>query len=528
MTLEEKIDMLHGEFGPYVFYNEPIERLGIPALAMDDGPAGVRITNPEVNGGKATAFPAPIALASTWDPEMALRFGDVISEEAFNTGHNVLLAPAVDIARVPLAGRVFEAFGEDPLIQAKNAVAVTRGIQRHPVSATVKHYNVYNQETDRFFVSANIGERALQEIYTTPFEAAVEQARPGAIMCAYNRVNGVFGCENRRLLTGILKRQLGFRGWVMSDFAATSSTVKAARAGLDQEMPSEVFFGDQLLAAVRSGAVSRTLINDKVLRILREMFRLGLFDQPVRFSGFDERAHGAFARQVAERAAVLLKNARSTLPLSAEKLGSVAVIGADADNASAAGGGSSHVDPTYTVSPLQGIRRRVGAGVTVAHAPGTDPVSAVSLLPGPPPVPSSVLSPPGAEPSVDGLRARYWTNTQFAGQPALVRNDLQAAANLGLVFAHPALQASSLPTVPFELIGTPISVRWTGTITAPATGTYDLSLTSLGSSRVFLDGKLLVDHSGRHDLETRTASVRLVAGEPHAIRVDYAADHPSV
>ena len=529
MTLREKIDMLHGEFpAPYAFYNAPIERLGIPALTMADGPAGVRIVNPEVNEGKATALPAPIALAATWDRKAARRFGDLLGSEAFNTGHNVLLGPAVDIARVPLAGRVFEAFGEDPYLQGQTAIAVTRGIQSHPVVSTVKHYNVYNQEFNRFSVSAEVAERALQEIFTPPFEAAVRKARAGAVMCSYNRVNGVYACENRHLLTEILKRQLRFRGWVMSDFAATPSTVGAARAGLDQEMPFEVFFGERLLAAVRSGKVSMATIDDKVLRILRQMFRLGLFDHPVQITSLPEARHGRQARRIAQRGIVLLKNSGRTLPLSTRDLRSVAVIGADADNASAAGGGSSHVQPTYTVSALQGIQQRLGANVRVRHASGTDPVSAASLLPGPPAVPSSVLTPPGGGGAVHGLRARYWANTEFDGEPALVRTDRQAAVDLGLVFSLPGLSASSLPAVPPELIGAPVSIRWTGTITAPSSGNYQLALTSLGGSRLYLDGKLRIDHWGPHDLSTTSVTMNLQKGEPHKVRIDYVADHPSV
>jgi beta-glucosidase len=528
MTLEEKIEMLHGEFpAPYAFFNEGIPRLGIPALTMADGPAGVRISNPEVNQGEATALPAPMALAAVWEPGVARRYGDLIGAEAFATGHNVQLGPAVDIARVPVAGRAFESYGEDPLLQARTAVGTIKGIQRHPVVATIKHYNLNNQEFERFTSSSEADERTIQEIYTPPYEAGVRRGRVGAAMCAYPRVNGVYACEHRHLLTDILKEQLGFRGWVMSDFGATHSTVQAANAGLDQEMPNGQFFDQALLAAVRAGQVSIATIDDKVRRILRSMFRLGLFDHPVQLSPLPERAHGRQSRQIAGKGIVLLKNAGKLLPLSSRRLRSVAVIGADADNATAAGGGSSLVKPTYTVSALAGIRRRAGDGVLVRHAEGTDPMSAAALLPGPPAVPSSVLTPTGAAPGVRGLRAQYWTNTSFQGAPALVRTDRQAALNLGVLFALPSFHASELRWPP-ELVGNPISVRWTGTITAPATGDYTLSLTSLGRARLYLDGALVIDHWAQHDRATRSATVRLVAGQRHAIRVDYAADHPSV
>ena len=202
MTLDEKVDMLHGELNNfYGFYNGPIERLGIPALTMADGPAGVRIANPDVNDQEATQLPAPLALAATWDTALAEQYGQVAGDEAFRTGHNVLLSPAVDIARVAQAGRAFEALGEDPLLSGTIGAAEIRGIQSHPVVADIKHYNVYTQETNRLSGgNAVVDERALQEIYTRPFAIGVEQGRPGSAMCAFNKVNGVYACESDELL----------------------------------------------------------------------------------------------------------------------------------------------------------------------------------------------------------------------------------------------------------------------------------------------------------------------------------------
>src|SRR5206468_12196211 len=227
MTLEEKVGMVHGKSNE-AYAIAPLTRLGIPALAMADGPAGI-------NEGKATALPAPIGLAATWDLAAAEQYGELLGRETEATGHNVFLGSCMDIARVPIYGRLFEALGEDPILTGQMAVRSIQGVQSHPVIATAKHYNMNMQEENRLEVDAQIDERTLQEIYTLPFSLAVQDGQVGAAMGAYNKVNGVHSCENPHLLTEILKQQLGFTGWVISDFEATQSTVEAANAGLDQE-----------------------------------------------------------------------------------------------------------------------------------------------------------------------------------------------------------------------------------------------------------------------------------------------------
>jgi len=473
MTLDEKIEMVHGELpAPYGFYNAPIPRLGIPALTMADGPAGIRVARQDVNEGKATALPAPIGLAATWDLTAAEQYGDLLGHEAWATGHNVVLGPELDLARIPAFGRLFEALGEDPRLSGQMAVHYIQGIQCHPVVATAKHYQMNTQEENRFEADAQLDERTLQEIYTPAFEAAVKDGQVGSVMGAFNKVNSIYSCEHPHLLTGILKQQLGFQGWVMSDYEATHSTVEAANTGLDQEMPNGIFFSDRLMEAIQMGQVSVTTLDDKVHRILRTMFALGLFDQLVQITPFPVQEHGKLARKIAGKGIVLLKNADGMLPLASHEVRSVAVIGADAGN-NIAGGGSSVVQPAYLVSVLEGIRRRAGEGVRVEYAQGTDPASAAALLPGPPPVPSSVLTPTDSGSEVHGLHAEYWTNTRFEGEPTLVRIDRQVDLNLGF-FNYSNFNASSLTTPP-EL-NNAISVRWTGSVTVPATGEYALRI----------------------------------------------------
>jgi beta-glucosidase len=519
MTLEEKVDILSEKSGAGLSPS----RLGIPPLIFADGPAGIRIdrNRRDVNEGKATAPPTPIALGATWDLPASQQYGDMLGLEAWSTGHNVLFGPGLDIARIPYYGRLFESLGEDPVLTGQMAARYVQGIQRHPVIATAKHYNLNTQEVNRLEVDAQLDERTLQEIYTLPFEAAVKDGHSGAVMGAYNKINGIHCCENRHLLTDILKQQLGFTGWIVSDFQATHSTVEAANAGLDVEldMPPAKYFGNRLLDAIQTGQVSLATIDDKVRRILRSMFAFGLFDYPVQIMPLPEQEHGQLAREIASKGIVLLKNTGSLLPLADHELRSLAVIGGDADHY-IAGGGSAFVKPTYLVSILEGIRRRVGERVRVEYAEGSDPATAADLLPGPPLVPSSVLTPVGSDPHGRGLFAEYWTNTHFEGEPQLIRIDRQVALNLGF---FNFMNASSLMTPDEFNYG--ISVCWTGSFTVPVTGDYTLSLTHLGTARLFLDGRLLIDDPGI-TLQTDSVTLSLEAFQPHTLRIEYTADRP--
>ncbi|WJH37266.1 glycoside hydrolase family 3 C-terminal domain-containing protein [Paenibacillus sp. CC-CFT747] len=529
MTLDEKVSFVTGDVNNFFgFYNKDLSRLGIPALTMADGPAGVRIADPNVQDKKSTALPAPIALAATWDTAAAKKYGTLIGSEAFNTTHNVILGPGLDIARLPWGARNFESLGEDPLLQSKLASEYVNGVQTSPVIATAKHYLANNQETERFTTNANVSERAIQEVYARPFAAAIKDAHLGSVMCSFNKINGESACENKTLLTDVLKKGLGFQGFVMSDYGANLSTVASAKAGLDIETPGDPFglWGAKLKKAVDDGQISETLLDDKASRILTQMFQKGLFDNPVQNVRIPAQKDGAAARQLAEESMVLLQNRSQTLPLKANELKSLAVIGPDADNASAAGGGSSLVLPTYTVSPLEGITNRAGKNVKVSYAPGTDPISSADVISGPSAVPSAVLAPPGAKDGQTGLKAEFWTNASMNGEPKRVNVDPQVNMNLGFYnFGGFNAQSPKLPVIPGVFNGT-MSARWTGSITAPKSGSYKLSLTALGSSELYLDGKLLVKNEGK-TLQTIKADVELKEGEKHNIRMEYRTDSPS-
>jgi beta-glucosidase len=529
MTTEEKADLATGQLNNnYGFYNNPIERLGIPAQTMADGPVGVRVANPGVDQ-RTTQLPSASALAATFDLRLARVFGGVLGRESHRTGHNFELAPSADIARTPLWGRAFEGFGEDPLLVGLMAGRVIRGIQSSPVVASLKHPFAYNQETDRFSVDAQVDERALQEIYARPFGIAIAKGHPGSAMCSFNKVNGVFSCENP-LMTSILKDQLGLRGFIMSDYNATPSTVAAANAGLDQEQPGDqgpgtANFGERLVAAVAAGEVSMARLNDMARRILRPMIGLGLFESPPVIRPIETGRDSKISRDVANSGMVLLKNQGGILPLTRRNQ-SIAVIGPDADNTSAQGGGSATVaKATRAVSPLRGIRQRAGSGAVVRYSPGVDGISEGDMLPGAAPVPSSVLKP--SEGDGQGLSAQYWTNTTFSGDPHLTQVDPNVNVNFGFQnFPGFNVASPKIPTVrgDFAMLGD-LSARWNGTFTAPATASYQLGLTARGDAKLYLDDELLVEHTGA--MSSIGKRVTLQEGEAHDIRIEYSAPQAS-
>lgn len=552
-SLEQKVDLVSGKLAIADDGTVPELPAGLPLLALADGPAGIRVANPTLADHRATALPAPIALAATWEPELARRYGDVLGAEAAATGHNIFLGPAVDIARAPWGGRTFEAFGEDPLLQSRLAAPEIEAIQAHGVLACVKHCILNNQEFRRSTINVLADERTLHEVYLPPFMAAVRQGGAAAVMGSYNRIGGVYACENRHVLTTVLREELGFRGFVMSDFLATPSTVESAQAGLDWELGPQMW-GPKLLEAVQSGALAAAALDEMARRILRPIVGLGLTAGARELHPVPAEEHGTTARQIAEQAIVLLKNAGGVLPLEAGALRSLAVIGPDADTI-AAGGGSGQVQPTYTVSVVNGIRQRVGGGVRIEYAPGVDPVGTGALLPGLPAVPAAVLAPSEAEPGERGLYAEYWDNVNMAGEPVMARVEPNAELNFGFYDLHPGLNAAS-PKLPRKPAGLPrqFSARWSGVLTAPGSGEYRLTLTWLGTARLILDGKTVLGGqadgsaakstgeiaekpvtrlpqglpSGAEEptIKVATTSVQLEAGSVHDVVVEYAADAP--
>ncbi len=392
MTLNDKIAMLHGVTAPkkkaanaydfalppigYVGYVPPNPRLGIPALTLADGRAGVGNMAKDV-----TLLPAPIAAASSWDPVLLNEFGHLLGNEEWGKGTNVALSPSIDVVRVPEWGRTFESYGEDPYFNGVMAAAEIQGIQSEGPIANANMYLTMNQESDRFREDSIVDERTMQEIYLLPFAAAVEEGHVGTLMCAYVKTNEIYSCQNAQILGDFVRKQLGFQGWVMSDWGATHSTVDAANHGLDQQMPDDSYFGAALKAAVLADRVSQAKIDEHVRHILATMFKFGLFDKApggTWMSNVRSRQHDQFSRHVAEQGTILLKNDGDLLPLKEGP--SIAVIGeAGKNKPKAEGGGSSGVAPPYVVSPWEGIRKRAGSGGNISYDDGDDPAKAAEV-----------------------------------------------------------------------------------------------------------------------------------------------------
>ncbi|HZL76560.1 MAG TPA: glycoside hydrolase family 3 C-terminal domain-containing protein, partial [Bacteroidales bacterium] len=376
MTLEEKIDMLHGNG---MFTSPGIERLGIPKLKYTDGPLGIReeISKNSWNSLKlttdsATFFPAGSALAATWNPEMAYLLGTGMGEEARSRGKDILLAPAVNITRIPTGGRTFEYLSEDPFLNSRLAVGYIKGVQGQGVAACVKHFALNNQETNRGSVNIIVDDRTMREIYLAPFEAAVKEANVYTVMAAYNKIDGSWCSENDNLLNQILKKEWGFKGLVMSDWGGTHSTVKAAMNGLDVEMGStrNAFLGQPLLDSVKAGLVPIEIINDKVKRILRVRFAV----EPITPAGVvSTPEHGKIAYKVASQSIVLLKNADNLLPVDLGKIKKIAVIGDNATHKQASGGFGAGVKTRYEITPLEGLKSEVGSRASIQFARGYKP-----------------------------------------------------------------------------------------------------------------------------------------------------------
>eukprot|EP01114_Cavostelium_apophysatum_P010971 TRINITY_DN2512_c0_g1_i1.p1 TRINITY_DN2512_c0_g1~~TRINITY_DN2512_c0_g1_i1.p1 ORF type:complete len:683 (+),score=141.26 TRINITY_DN2512_c0_g1_i1:29-2077(+) len=378
MDINDKISMVHGTPSlPYVG-NTPVNpSLNIPALTLEDGPQGVADGTLNV-----TCWPSALTVVASWDPNVIYRYGEAMATEQKMKGTNVMLGPMINIARVPMGGRNFESYGEDPYLTSTLVQSAIKGIQDEGVIACAKHFVDNNQEYNRTLTSANVGERAQWELYYPGFQAAVD-AGVGSIMCSYNRVNNTYACENEQTLNQDLKGTMGFQGWVMSDWGATHSTSKAANAGLDQQMPDDSFFGQALLDAINNGEVPESRLDDMVTRILVPMFAIGLFDEPQPTGNLSaivtSEMHNVLSRELAEAGTVLLKNSQNLLPIGAQ-VKSIAVLGDDGgSHPFYAGRGSGHVIAPYVITPFEGISKRAGPNISVSYAENSPISGAVQL-----------------------------------------------------------------------------------------------------------------------------------------------------
>ena len=410
MTLDEKISMLHGTgmeglspMSPFAIHSNggagyvvSPRRLGIPDIQMSDAAYGVRASGQ--NGRYSTALPSTLGAAASWDVDAAYEYGALIGRELRAQGFNMGIGGGVNLTREPRNGRTFEYMGEDPILAGTMVGRTIKGIQAQHVMGDIKHYALNDQESGRNAVNVNIDERSMRETDLLAFEIGIREGSPSGVMCSYNRVNGDYACENKHLLTDVLKHDWKFPGFVLSDWQGTHSTAKASAAGLDHEEPGEIFYGDAYKKAVQDGKISAAELDDHVRRILRAMFAAGVIDDPPQKSVVDVLGGLEISRKIAEQSSVLLRNEHSQLPLDAASLFRIAVIGAHSDVGMISGGGSAQVDPPvgnailppgkgqtrwlepvwFPTSPLKAIRAKA-PNAKVEYDPGTDLSAAATL-----------------------------------------------------------------------------------------------------------------------------------------------------
>ncbi len=500
MTLDEKIALLAGA---EVFKLESVPRLGVPGLRLTDGPTGVRSNTAK----PATVFPVAVALAATWNPEMAGEVAGAIAREARALGEVAILAPTINIVRTPVWGRNFETYSEDPHLTAQVAIAFVNGMQAEGIGTSLKHYAANNQEEQRMTVSSEVDERTLREIYLAAFEDVVKQANPWTVMAAYNKVNGTYASENRHLLTEILKDEWKYDGVVVSDWGAVHSTAPAANAGLDLEMPGPSrYFGQKLVDAVKAGEVSERQIDENARRMVRFILRTGALDGTTQPAGelLSER-HRDIARRAAEEGTVLLKNDGNLLPFDPKAIKTLAVIGPNAESFRMQGDGSSRVHPSRRVTLLESLQALL-PDTKIEYAQGADnepfpPVAIVDMF----------STDPAHE--APGLTAEFFAEPDFSGEPVRSNTERRFFRYLGE--------------------GNPghVGYRWKGWFWPAKSGVHEFGICGRGPATLKVDGKTIIDassvqHPDPHDLVgriniRRLGSVHLEAGRAVPVELTF-------
>ena len=503
MTLEEKISLLAGVD---MWHTAAVPRLGIPQIKVTDGPNGARGAWGNL-GPTSDLIPVGIALGATWNTELVEKIGAALAEEIKAKGAHILLAPTVNIHRTPVAGRNFECYSEDPFLSGKLATAYIRGIQNNGAGACIKHFVCNDQDFERRTMSARVEERTLNEIYLEPFRLAVRDAKPWAVMSSYNRINGVPASENELTLKKILKGQWGFDGLVISDWYGTYSD-RVPFGGLDLEMPGVArWMGAEFVnKALAKGDLSLEELNDKVRRILRIVERAGAFEHPQldEERSSDKPEHRRLIRDAARETIVLLANKNSVLPLENSKIKKIAVIGELARWPNVMGGGSSQVTPHYIVSPLDGIRNRAdSSNISVEYAIGSFIHKNLPLI-----ETAYLLS----EDNKPGLTLQLFDNLDFSGSPAYT----EVTDRCGIGWYDESVKKVNQER---------FSLTLSGNFVAKESGMHTFGLSSVGRSRLYLDGELLIDHwdlgiNGRQKLAQRN----FTAGQKVKIKVEYCCD----
>ena len=469
LTLEEKVSILSGSSA---WHTTAVPRLNIPRVKMTDGPIGAR--GDSVSGATSACFPSASCLSSSWDKDSVEEIAKAIGIEAKSKDADVLLGPTINLHRHPLGGRHFECYSEDPLLTGELASSYVRGVQSVGVSACLKHFIGNDTEYQRHFVSSNIDDRTLRELYLLPFEMGVK-AGSLSVMSAYNQLNNVFCSSNEEILTNILKEEWNFPGYVVSDWGAAQDTIGNANGGLDCEMPGPArSWGENLVKAVNNGKVDEEVVDDKVRRILRVADFTGRLDDPTESpeQSNDLEEDRLLIRTAGSEGMVLLKNDQ-VLPFKKETVKKLAVIGPNALKGQYLGGGSASLNPHYVVHPLEGLKSAFGDSAEINYAKGCH---TYKFLPG---ISSDLFK------ENDGFKVEFYNGQDFEGSPIetkiLKGNKFWAMGGFGLDIVAQSERPS-------------LSVRFSGELQPEHSGEYNFEIFSIGPSKLSINGENLIDN----------------------------------
>ena len=469
LTLEEKVSILSGSSA---WHTTAVPRLNIPRVKMTDGPIGAR--GDSVSGATSACFPSASCLSSSWDKDSVEEIAKAIGIEAKSKDADVLLGPTINLHRHPLGGRHFECYSEDPLLTGELASSYVKGVQSVGVSACLKHFIGNDTEYQRHFVSSNIDDRTLRELYLLPFEMGVK-AGSLSVMSAYNQLNNVFCSSNEEILTNILKEEWNFPGYVVSDWGAAQDTIGNANGGLDCEMPGPArSWGENLVKAVNNGKVDEEVVDDKVRRILRVADFTGRLDDPTESpeQSNDLEEDRLLIRTAGSEGMVLLKNDQ-VLPFKKETVKKLAVIGPNALKGQYLGGGSASLNPHYVVHPLEGLKSAFGDSAEINYAKGCH---TYKFLPG---ISSDLFK------ENDGFKVEFYNGQDFEGSPIetkiLKGNKFWAMGGFGLDIVAQSERPS-------------LSVRFSGELQPEHSGEYNFEIFSIGPSKLSINGENLIDN----------------------------------
>jgi beta-glucosidase len=519
LTLSEKAGFLSGET---MWYLQEVPRLGIPKMQVTDCGHGVTVILDE-NGnysGCATCFPTAVGQAATWDKELIYKMGAALGRETRALGSGILLAPMVNLHRLPVGGRNYETYSEDPYLTGKLAASFIKGVQSEHIGAVIKATTANNQQYRQHELAAEVSERVLREVYLNQFRIAISEADPWGLMTSYNGVNGKPTSESKHLITDIIKGDWKYEGFVVSDWRAVVSP-KSITAGVDIEMPGPGKFMDteDILKAIDDGLITEEEVNDRAGRYLRAVIKTGILDIPLPTlnAEFNTPRHRSIAQEVAEGGIVLLKNRNNLLPLKKNDIRKIGVFGPNAEEARLGGGGSASVSACNTVSPLKGLKNHFGDVSEITFLEGASMTGNLPVIPG------HCFRTTDNGKMVIGIRGEYFDGPNMQGDVQCNRVDDKVDFSWG--WAAPCENVTK----------NNYSVRWTGKLVAPVSGKYKIGFTvNEGGARLYLDGNLVIDEWGdpgneiteaRFVYKGRSVEYEMEEGSAHDIKLEFHKKH---